>query len=105
MSIKCLSCFLFLLPCCLQDQKAVGEGDTGLNTGGMGSYSPAPVLTPEIERQAMEELVYPTARGMCAEGTPFRGVLFAGLMIKDGKVGRGGWWAGGQAGGGLGLTD
>ena len=92
-----LSCFLFLSPCCLQDHKAVGEGDTGLNTGGMGSYSPAPVLTPEIERQAMEELVYPTARGMCAEGTPFRGVLFAGLMIKDGKVGVGvsvGGWVG-----------
>ncbi|EFN58527.1 hypothetical protein CHLNCDRAFT_34136 [Chlorella variabilis] len=69
-----------------QDHKAVGEGDTGLNTGGMGSYSPAPVLTPQIERQAMEQLVYPTARGMCAEGTPFRGVLFAGLMIKEGQA-------------------
>lgn len=69
-----------------QDHKAVGEGDTGPNTGGMGSYSPAPVLTPEIERQVMEQLIYPTARGMCAEGTPFRGVIFAGLMIKDGQA-------------------
>ncbi|KAI3436707.1 hypothetical protein D9Q98_006122 [Chlorella vulgaris] len=69
-----------------QDHKAVGEGDTGLNTGGMGSYSPAPVLTPEIAQQAMEQLVIPTACGMCAEGTPFRGVIFAGLMIKDGQA-------------------
>ncbi|KAI7846480.1 hypothetical protein COHA_000015 [Chlorella ohadii] len=69
-----------------QDHKAVGDGDTGPNTGGMGSYSPAPVLTPAIEQQAMEELIYPTARGMCAEGTPFRGVLFAGLMIENGRA-------------------
>lgn len=72
----------------------MGEGDTGPNTGGMGSYSPAPVLTPEIERQAMEQLIYPTARGMCAEGTPFRGVLFAGLMIKNGQARLRAWsWA------------
>ena len=64
-----------------QDHKAVGEGDTGPNTGGMGSYSPAPVLTPALQEQVMNELIYPTARGMVAEGTPFRGVLFAGLMI------------------------
>lgn len=69
-----------------QDHKAVGEGDTGPNTGGMGSYSPAPVLTPEIQDQVMKDLVYPTARGMCAEGTPFRGVLFAGLMIENGRA-------------------
>lgn len=117
----------------------MGEGDTGPNTGGMGSYSPAPVLTPEIEAQArgggetradsaagavvaarrgccthracpipsrpalpapqaMRDLILPTARGMCAEGTPFRGVLFAGLMIKDGQVG-------GGRGGRLGMPD
>jgi phosphoribosylamine--glycine ligase len=64
-----------------QDHKAVGDGDTGPNTGGMGSYSPAPVLTPELQEQVMRDLIYPTARGMAAEGTPFRGVLFAGLMI------------------------
>lgn len=64
----------------------MGDGDTGPNTGGMGSYSPAPVLTPAIEEQAMRDIVVPTARAMCAEGVPFRGVLFAGLMIKDGQV-------------------
>lgn len=69
-----------------QDHKAVGEGDTGPNTGGMGSYSPAPVLTPEIQEQVMKDIVIPTAEGMAAEGVPFRGVLFAGLMIKDGKA-------------------
>jgi len=69
-----------------QDHKAVGDGDTGPNTGGMGAYSPAPVVTPEIEAEVMEKLVLPTARGMVAEGRPFRGVLFAGLMIKDGEV-------------------
>ncbi len=65
----------------------MGDGDTGPNTGGMGSYSPAPVLTPDIEAQTMRDIVIPTARAMCAEGVPFRGVLFAGLMIKDGQVG------------------
>jgi len=69
-----------------QDHKAVGDGDTGPNTGGMGSYSPAPVLTPEIQGAVMRELIEPTARGMVNEGTPFRGVLFAGLMIEDGRA-------------------
>jgi phosphoribosylamine--glycine ligase len=64
-----------------QDHKRVGEGDTGPNTGGMGAYSPAPVLTPELEARAMEEIVRPTARAMAAAGTPFSGVLYAGLMI------------------------
>ena len=67
-----------------QDHKRVGEGDTGLNTGGMGAYSPAPVVTPEIEAQVMETIILPTVRGMAADGHPFRGVLFAGLMIEDG---------------------
>jgi phosphoribosylamine--glycine ligase len=64
-----------------QDHKRVGEGDTGPNTGGMGAYSPAPVLTPELEQRAMGEIVEPTARAMAEAGTPFNGVLYAGLML------------------------
>lgn len=68
-----------------QDHKQVGDGDTGPNTGGMGAYSPAPVATPEIERRIMDEIVLPTVAGMAAEGRPFKGVLFAGIMVtKDG---------------------
>ncbi|MCJ8332853.1 MAG: phosphoribosylamine--glycine ligase [Epibacterium sp.] len=68
-----------------QDHKRVGEGDTGPNTGGMGAYSPAPVLSAEIEAKAMEEIVKPTMRVMAERGTPYQGVLYAGLMIKDGQ--------------------
>jgi phosphoribosylamine--glycine ligase len=64
-----------------QDHKRVGEGDTGPNTGGMGAYSPAPILTPELEQRAMREIVEPTARAMAEAGTPFNGVLYAGLML------------------------
>jgi phosphoribosylamine--glycine ligase len=64
-----------------QDHKRVGEGDTGPNTGGMGAYCPAPVLTAELEARAMEEIVRPTARAMAEAGTPFSGVLYAGLML------------------------
>jgi phosphoribosylamine--glycine ligase len=64
-----------------QDHKRVGEGDTGPNTGGMGAYAPAPVLTPELERRAMEEIVRPTAHALATAGTPFSGVLYAGLML------------------------
>jgi phosphoribosylamine--glycine ligase len=64
-----------------QDHKRVGEGDTGPNTGGMGAYAPAPVLTPELERRAMDEIVRPTARSLAAAGTPFNGILYAGLML------------------------
>jgi len=64
-----------------QDHKRVGEGDTGPNTGGMGAYSPAPVLTPELQERAMREIVEPTARAMADAGTPFNGVLYAGLML------------------------
>jgi len=64
-----------------QDHKRVGEGDTGPNTGGMGAYSPAPVMTDEMCRRTMEEIIWPTVRGMQKRGTPFKGVLFAGLMI------------------------
>ncbi|MEO0484606.1 MAG: phosphoribosylamine--glycine ligase [Pseudomonadota bacterium] len=67
-----------------QDHKRVGEGDTGPNTGGMGAYSPAPVLTDEIAERAMADIIRPTLREMAARGTPYQGVLYAGLMIKDG---------------------
>jgi phosphoribosylamine--glycine ligase len=67
-----------------QDHKRVGEGDTGPNTGGMGAYSPAPVMTSEVVERTMREIVEPTMRGMAEKGMPFSGVLFAGLMI-DGK--------------------
>ncbi|TPG56658.1 phosphoribosylamine--glycine ligase [Sphingomonas glacialis] len=64
-----------------QDHKRVGEGDTGPNTGGMGAYSPARVLTPELEARAIEEIVKPTVAAMATAGTPFSGVLYAGLML------------------------
>lgn len=64
-----------------QDHKRVGDGDTGPNTGGMGAISPAPVLDAALEARIMAEIVEPTLRGMAARGTPFRGVLFAGLML------------------------
>jgi len=64
-----------------QDHKRVGEGDTGPNTGGMGAYSPAPVLTAELEAQVMREIIEPTVATMRAEGTPYSGVLYAGLML------------------------
>lgn len=68
-----------------QDHKRVGDGDTGVNTGGMGAYAPAPVMTPEIVERTMRELIEPTMRGMAEIGAPFSGILFAGLMIgKDG---------------------
>ncbi len=68
-----------------QDHKRVGDGDQGPNTGGMGAYSPAPVMTPEMSARVMREIVEPTVAAMKAEGCPFKGVLFAGLMIgKDG---------------------
>jgi phosphoribosylamine---glycine ligase len=64
-----------------QDHKAVGEGDTGPNTGGMGAYSPAPIVDSAMQERIMAEIILPTVRGMAAEGCPFTGVLFAGLMI------------------------
>jgi phosphoribosylamine--glycine ligase len=64
-----------------QDHKRVGDGDTGPNTGGMGAYSPAPVVTPEVHARIMREVVEPTVRGMAADGIPFTGFLYAGLMI------------------------
>lgn len=64
-----------------QDHKRVGEGDKGLNTGGMGAYSPAPVVTAEIHQRVMEQIIYPTVRGMASENNEYTGFLYAGLMI------------------------
>jgi phosphoribosylamine--glycine ligase len=64
-----------------QDHKRLGDGDAGPNTGGMGAYSPAPVVTPAIHERAMHEVMWPTVRALVAEGTPYVGFLYAGLMI------------------------
>ena len=64
-----------------QDHKRIGEGDTGPNTGGMGAYSPAPVVTDAVHTKVMEQVIWPTVRGMAAEGCPYTGFLYAGLMI------------------------
>lgn len=69
-----------------QDHKAIFDGDKGPNTGGMGAYSPAPVVTADIHEKAMQQVIQPTVDGMAAEGRPYRGVLYAGLMVKDGQV-------------------
>ncbi|KAB0670188.1 phosphoribosylamine--glycine ligase [Oryzomonas sagensis] len=69
-----------------QDHKAVFDGDKGPNTGGMGAYSPAPVVTRAVHDTAMAEVLRRTVDGMAAEGRPYRGVLYAGLMVKDGRV-------------------
>jgi phosphoribosylamine---glycine ligase len=66
-----------------QDHKRVGDGDTGPNTGGMGAYSPAPMVTPAIEGAAMERIILPTVRAMQRDGRPFKGMLYAGLMLTD----------------------
>lgn len=81
-SFFCLSDGKSLLPLATaQDHKRVGDGDTGPNTGGMGAYSPAPVMTADMVERTMKEIIEPTIRGMAADGHPFQGVLFAGLMI------------------------
>ena len=67
-----------------QDHKRVGDGDTGPNTGGMGAYSPAPVLSAAVEKRALDEIVRPTMAEMARRGMPYQGVLYVGLMIKDG---------------------
>jgi phosphoribosylamine--glycine ligase len=64
-----------------QDHKAIGEGDQGANTGGMGAYSPAPIVTSTLEQRILQEIIWPTVRGMALEGTPYTGFLYAGLMI------------------------
>ncbi len=66
-----------------QDHKAINNGDTGLNTGGMGAYSPAPIVTPEVHDRIMKEVIRPTVKGMAAEGHPYTGFLYAGLMIQS----------------------
>jgi len=68
-----------------QDHKRAFDGDHGPNTGGMGAYSPAPVLTPEVAEKTMARIIRPTIAAMKAQGTPYMGVLYAGLMIKDGE--------------------
>ena len=68
-----------------QDHKRVGDGDTGPNTGGMGAYSPAPVLTDEIAQKTMDQIVYPTMKAMADRGTPYQGILYVGLMIENGQ--------------------
>jgi len=68
-----------------QDHKAAYDGDTGPNTGGMGAISPARIVTHEVERKVMQRVMSPVVEGMAAEGMPFTGVLYAGLMIKDGE--------------------
>ncbi len=68
-----------------QDHKRAHDGDTGPNTGGMGAYSPAPVLTDAVARKAMDEIILPTIAEMARRGTPYQGVLFAGLMIENGQ--------------------
>ncbi|MBI3992883.1 MAG: phosphoribosylamine--glycine ligase [Candidatus Lambdaproteobacteria bacterium] len=74
-----------VLPTC-QDHKPIGDLDRGANTGGMGAYCPAPVMTPELEARVIEQVVRPTLRGMAAEGHPFSGVLYVGLMIKGNDI-------------------
>jgi phosphoribosylamine--glycine ligase len=69
-----------------QDHKRAFDGDTGPNTGGMGAYSPAPVLTEALQQQAMDRIVLPTIHEMARRGTPYQGVLYAGLMIQDGQA-------------------
>ena len=69
-----------------QDHKAVGEGDVGLNTGGMGAYSPAPIIDDEIHKKIIKEVMEPTMQGLISDGSPYLGFLYAGLMIKDGEL-------------------
>ena len=69
-----------------QDHKAVGDGDIGLNTGGMGAYSPAPIVNEEIHQKILDKVMFPTMQGLIEEGSPYLGFLYAGLMIKDGEI-------------------
>jgi phosphoribosylamine---glycine ligase len=69
-----------------QDHKRIGDGDTGKNTGGMGAYAPAPVVTKQILDQVEKEIIRPTLAGMKADGHPYKGCLYVGLMIADGKA-------------------
>ena len=73
----------YLMLASAQDHKAVGEGDTGPNTGGMGAYSPAPIATPALVARIEQEIIAPSVAGMAEDGVPYRGVLFAGIMVTD----------------------
>jgi phosphoribosylamine--glycine ligase len=73
---------IFVLPAA-QDHKRIGDGDCGPNTGGMGTYAPAPLITPELAERVTRQILLPAIHGMAADGTPFRGALFAGLMVSD----------------------
>ena len=64
----------------------MGDGDIGLNTGGMGAYSPAPIVTDAIHKKILDEVMYPTMQGLIDEGTPYLGFLYAGLMINDDEI-------------------
>lgn len=79
MLMVCGEEYLMLPPS--QDHKRVGEGDTGLNTGGMGAYAPTTVVTPEVERRLREEIIVPTLRGLKADGIDYRGTLYVGIMV------------------------
>ena len=79
MLMVCREEYLMLPPS--QDHKRVGEGDTGLNTGGMGAYAPTTVVTPEVERRLREEIIAPTLRGLKADGIDYRGTLYVGIMV------------------------
>ena len=69
-----------------QDHKAVGDGDVGLNTGGMGAYSPAPIVDKRLHKKIIDEVMQPTMQGLINEGSPYLGFLYAGLMINDGEL-------------------
>ena len=69
-----------------QDHKRIGENDTGPNTGGMGAYSPAPVFTEKVKKQVDDEIIKPTLKAMFDKGHPFKGILYAGLMIENEKA-------------------
>ena len=64
-----------------QDHKTIGEGDVGLNTGGMGAYAPAPVITPELFDEIVQRIMKPTIRALALEGRPYRGILFGGIIV------------------------
>ena len=69
-----------------QDHKTVGDGDVGLNTGGMGAYSPAPIINDSLNKKILDEVMYPTMQGLINEGSPYLGFLYAGLMINNGEI-------------------
>ena len=77
------TCYRLFLPA--QDHKRIGNGDTGKNTGGMGAYAPAPLVTPEVLQKVEKQIIQPTLKGMRDEGYPYTGFLYVGLMIDNGE--------------------